>query len=91
MSNQPSFDRIRIVNHYIPDDESYQSSDEDAGKTPSHLDPQQSSSSHTSLIRLHPSLDLNNRLGDTDSEGDDDGEGLVLSVPPNGTHKHTTV
>uniref|UniRef100_A0A8C7QAI1 Ecotropic viral integration site 5 n=1 Tax=Oncorhynchus mykiss TaxID=8022 RepID=A0A8C7QAI1_ONCMY len=91
MSNQPSFDRIRIVNHYIPDDESYQSSDEDAGKTPSHLDPQQSSSSHTSLIRLHPSLDLNNRLGDTDSEGDDDGEGLVLSVPPNSTHKHTTV
>uniref|UniRef100_A0A8C8I7T2 Rab-GAP TBC domain-containing protein n=1 Tax=Oncorhynchus tshawytscha TaxID=74940 RepID=A0A8C8I7T2_ONCTS len=91
MSNEPSFDRIRIVNHYIPDDESYQSSDEDAGKTPSHLDPQQSSSSHTSLIRLHPSLDLNNRLGDTDSEGDDDGEGLVLSVPPNGTHKHTTV
>ncbi|XP_035592980.1 ecotropic viral integration site 5 protein homolog isoform X3 [Oncorhynchus keta] len=91
MSNQPSFDRIRIVNHYIPDDESYQSSDEDAGKTPSHLDPQQSSSSHTSLVRLHPSLDLNNRLGDTDSEGDDDEEGLVLSVPPNGTHKHTTV
>uniref|UniRef100_A0A673Y157 Ecotropic viral integration site 5 n=1 Tax=Salmo trutta TaxID=8032 RepID=A0A673Y157_SALTR len=91
MSNQPSFDRIRIVNHYIPDDESYQSSDEDAGKTPSHLDPQQSSSSHTSLIRLHPSLDLDNRLGDTDSEGDDDGEGLVLSVPPNGTHKHTIV
>ncbi|XP_041696200.2 EVI5-like protein isoform X1 [Coregonus clupeaformis] len=86
MSNQPAFDGIHIVNHYIPDDESYHSSDEDAGvgKTPSHLDHQHSS---ISRIRLHPSLGL----GDTDSEGEDDGEGLVLSVPPTGTHKHTTV
>ncbi|XP_045063636.1 EVI5-like protein isoform X3 [Coregonus clupeaformis] len=92
MSNQPAFDGIHIVNHYIPDDESDHSSDEDTGlgKTPSHLNPQQSSSSHSSLVRLHPSLDPT--LGDTDSEGDDDdGEGLVLSVPPNITHKHTTV
>uniref|UniRef100_A0A673WBX2 Ecotropic viral integration site 5 n=1 Tax=Salmo trutta TaxID=8032 RepID=A0A673WBX2_SALTR len=86
MSNQPAFDGIHIVNHYIPDDESYHSSDEDTGvgKTPSHLDHQHSS---ISRIRLHPSLGL----GDTDSEGDDDGQGLVLSVPPIGTHKHTTV
>ncbi|XP_038858687.1 ecotropic viral integration site 5 protein homolog isoform X3 [Salvelinus namaycush] len=86
MSNQPAFDGIHIVNHYIPDDESYHSSDEDTGvgKTPSHLDHQHSS---ISRIRLHPSLGLR----DTDSEGDDDGEGLVLSVPPIGTHKHTTV
>uniref|UniRef100_A0A8C8I218 Rab-GAP TBC domain-containing protein n=1 Tax=Oncorhynchus tshawytscha TaxID=74940 RepID=A0A8C8I218_ONCTS len=86
MSNQPAFDGIHIVNHYIPDDESYHSSDEDTslGKTPSHLDHQHSS---ISRIRLHPSLGL----GDTDSEGDDDGHGLVLSVPPIGTHKHTTV
>ncbi|XP_055800076.1 ecotropic viral integration site 5 protein homolog isoform X2 [Salvelinus fontinalis] len=86
MSNQPAFDGIHIVNHYIPDDESYHSSDEDTGvgKTPSHLDHQHSS---ISRIRLHPSLGLR----DTDSEGDDDGQGLVLSVPPIGTHKHTTV
>ncbi|XP_071202058.1 ecotropic viral integration site 5 protein homolog isoform X3 [Salvelinus alpinus] len=86
MSNQPAFDGIHIVNHYIPDDESYHSSDEDTGvgKTPSHLDRQHSS---ISRIRLHPSLGLR----DTDSEGDDDGQGLVLSVPPIGTHKHTTV
>ncbi|KAM9478819.1 ecotropic viral integration site 5 protein homolog isoform 5-T5 [Salvelinus alpinus] len=86
MYNQPAFDGIHIVNHYIPDDESYHSSDEDTGvgKTPSHLDRQHSS---ISRIRLHPSLGLR----DTDSEGDDDGQGLVLSVPPIGTHKHTTV
>uniref|UniRef100_A0A8C7Q564 Ecotropic viral integration site 5 n=1 Tax=Oncorhynchus mykiss TaxID=8022 RepID=A0A8C7Q564_ONCMY len=74
MSNQPAFDGIHIVNHYIPDDESYHSSDEDTGvgKTPSHLDHQHSS---ISRIRLNPSLGL----GDTDSEGDDDGHGLVLS------------
>uniref|UniRef100_A0A8C7VM49 Ecotropic viral integration site 5 n=1 Tax=Oncorhynchus mykiss TaxID=8022 RepID=A0A8C7VM49_ONCMY len=86
MSNQPAFDGIHIVNHYIPDDESYHSSDEDTGvgKTPSHLDHQHSS---ISRIRLNPSLGL----GDTDSEGDDDGHGLVLSVPPIGIHKHTTV
>uniref|UniRef100_A0A6Q2YKD5 Rab-GAP TBC domain-containing protein n=1 Tax=Esox lucius TaxID=8010 RepID=A0A6Q2YKD5_ESOLU len=92
MSNQPSFDGIHIVNHYIPDDALYHSSDEDAGlsKAPSHLEPRQSSS-HTRRIRLHPSLDPTLGLGDTDSDGEDDGEGLVLSVPSNSVHKHTTV
>uniref|UniRef100_A0A8C7KQ64 Ecotropic viral integration site 5 n=1 Tax=Oncorhynchus kisutch TaxID=8019 RepID=A0A8C7KQ64_ONCKI len=77
MSNQPAFDGIHIVNHYIPDDESYHSSDEDTGvgKTPSHLDHQHSS---ISRIRLHPSLGL----GDTDSEGDDDGHGSPSSPQP---------
>uniref|UniRef100_A0A8C8I0V5 Rab-GAP TBC domain-containing protein n=1 Tax=Oncorhynchus tshawytscha TaxID=74940 RepID=A0A8C8I0V5_ONCTS len=77
MSNQPAFDGIHIVNHYIPDDESYHSSDEDTslGKTPSHLDHQHSS---ISRIRLHPSLGL----GDTDSEGDDDGHGSPSAPQP---------
>ncbi|XP_015456867.3 EVI5-like protein isoform X1 [Astyanax mexicanus] len=84
LPNQTSFDGVHIVNHYGGDDESYQSSDEEAMKLPSHL----SSRSGTGRITLHP------RLEDSDSEGDEDGEGLRLtvpSVPSNSSHKTTTV
>uniref|UniRef100_A0A3B1JP18 Ecotropic viral integration site 5 n=1 Tax=Astyanax mexicanus TaxID=7994 RepID=A0A3B1JP18_ASTMX len=84
LPNQTSFDGVHIVNHYGGDDESYQSSDEEAMKLPSHL----SSRPGTGRITLHP------RLEDSDSEGDEDGEGLRLtvpSVPSNSSHKTTTV
>uniref|UniRef100_A0A8B9K4K9 Ecotropic viral integration site 5b n=1 Tax=Astyanax mexicanus TaxID=7994 RepID=A0A8B9K4K9_ASTMX len=71
LPNQTSFDGVHIVNHYGGDDESYQSSDEEAMKLPSHL----SSRPGTGRITLHP------RLEDSDSEGDEDGEGLRLTVP----------
>ncbi|XP_053285766.1 ecotropic viral integration site 5 protein homolog isoform X4 [Pleuronectes platessa] len=88
LANQPSFDGIHIVNHYVGD-ESYQSSDEDGVKAPTLQDTQPRSSSR---VRLRPNL------GDTDSEeeeeeeedDDDDGEALRLSVPPS-SHKSTTV
>ncbi|XP_060934543.1 ecotropic viral integration site 5 protein homolog isoform X3 [Limanda limanda] len=86
LANQPSFDGIHIVNHYVGD-ESYQSSDEDGVKAPTLQDTQPRSGSR---IRLRPNL------RDTDSEEEeeeeeDDGEALRLSVPPSGGHKSTTV
>ncbi|XP_029904778.1 ecotropic viral integration site 5 protein homolog isoform X2 [Myripristis murdjan] len=83
LPSQPNFDGIHIVNHYVGDDESYHSSDEDAIKHPNLLDTQQRGSS--GRIRLHPNL------ADTDSEGEEDGEALRLSVASNGSHKSTTV
>ncbi|XP_039984380.1 ecotropic viral integration site 5 protein homolog isoform X2 [Xiphias gladius] len=81
LANQPTFDGIHIVNHYVEDDESYQSSDEDGVKDPTHKETHRRSSGR---IRLRPNL------GDTDSE-EEDGEALRLSVPQSGSHKSTTV
>ncbi|XP_072540234.1 ecotropic viral integration site 5 protein homolog isoform X3 [Salminus brasiliensis] len=81
LPDQTNFDGIHIVNHYGGDDESYQSSDEEGMKLPSHL----SSLPGTGRITLHPQLE------DSDSEGDEDGEGLRLMVPSNSSHKTTTV
>ncbi|XP_066519201.1 ecotropic viral integration site 5 protein homolog isoform X3 [Hoplias malabaricus] len=78
---QTSFDGIHMVNHYARDDESGQSSDEDGMKLPSHL----GALPGTGRITLHPQLE------DSDSEGDEDGEGLRLMVPSNSSHKTTTV
>ncbi|XP_068600057.1 ecotropic viral integration site 5 protein homolog [Brachionichthys hirsutus] len=68
----PSFDGIHIISHYVGDDVSYQSSDEDGVK-----DSQQRAGGR---LRLHPIL------GDTESEDeeeeDDDEDALRLSVPP---------
>ncbi|XP_069378634.1 ecotropic viral integration site 5 protein homolog isoform X2 [Paralichthys olivaceus] len=88
LANQPSFDGIHIVSHYVGDNESYQSSDEDGVKAPNLQVSQQRSSGR---IKLLPNL------GDTDSEEDEeeeeeeDGEALRLSVPPSGSHKSTSV
>ncbi|XP_040926166.1 ecotropic viral integration site 5 protein homolog isoform X5 [Betta splendens] len=76
--NQPTFDGIHIINHYVG--ESYQSSDEDGIKDSTLADSQR-----RSRIRLHPNL------RDSDSEEEEDGEELRLSVPHSGNHKSTTV
>lgn len=83
LANQPAFDGIHIVNHYVGDDGSYQSSDEDGVKVPNLQDTQQRSGGR---IRLRPNL------GDTDSEEEEeDEEALRLSVPQSGSQKSTTV
>ncbi|KAG7276274.1 hypothetical protein CRUP_015597 [Coryphaenoides rupestris] len=82
-----SFDGIHIIHHYTGGGESYASSDEDSAKGavlvggPMRV----SGSSGSGRIRLHPNLD------DTDSEGEDDGETLRLSLPSSAPHKSTTV
>ncbi|MCJ8729703.1 hypothetical protein PDJAM_G00109430 [Pangasius djambal] len=81
LPDRTNFDRIHIVNHYGGDDESYQSSDEDGLKLPLKVTPRQGGG----RITLHP------QLGDTDSEADEDGESLRLTVPSNSSHKSTTV
>ncbi|XP_030647102.1 EVI5-like protein isoform X2 [Chanos chanos] len=81
LPDPPNFDGIHIVNHYVPDDEPYQSSDEDAVKIPHLLE----SHPRGNRITLHPNLE------DSDSDGDSDSMGLQLSVPPNPSHKTTTV
>ncbi|XP_026120112.1 ecotropic viral integration site 5 protein homolog isoform X2 [Carassius auratus] len=81
LAGQPSFDGIHIVNHYGGDNESYQSSDEDGVK----LSPQLTSHQVRGRITLHPNLE------DSESEGDEEGDTLRLSVSSNGSHKTTTV
>ncbi|XP_043098708.1 ecotropic viral integration site 5 protein isoform X5 [Puntigrus tetrazona] len=81
LPGQASFDGIHIVNHYGGDNESYQSSDEDGVK----LSPQLTSHQVRGRITLHPNLE------DSESEGDEEGDALRLSVPSNGSHKTTTV
>ncbi|XP_022076087.2 ecotropic viral integration site 5 protein homolog isoform X3 [Acanthochromis polyacanthus] len=85
LASQPTFDGIHIVNHYVGDNESYQSSDEDGVPDSTLQDPQQRSGGR---IRLRPNL------VDTDSdeeEEEEDGEALRLSVPQSSSHKSTTV
>ncbi|XP_035508633.1 ecotropic viral integration site 5 protein homolog isoform X2 [Morone saxatilis] len=82
LANQPTFDGIHIVNHYVGDDGSYQSSDEDGVKDPTLQDSQHRSRGR---IRLRPNLQ------DTDSEEEEDEDALRLSVPQSGSHKSTTV
>ncbi|XP_052414473.1 ecotropic viral integration site 5 protein isoform X3 [Carassius gibelio] len=81
LAGQPSFDGIHIVNHYGGDNESYQSSDEDGVK----LSPQLTSHQVRGRITLHPNLE------DSESEGDEEGDTLRISVSSNGSHKTTTV
>ncbi|XP_045905793.1 EVI5-like protein isoform X2 [Micropterus dolomieu] len=81
LANQSAFDGIHIVNHYVGDDGSYQSSDEDGVKDPTLQDTQQRCGGR---VRLRPNL------VDTDSDEEDE-EALRLSVPQSGGHKSTTV
>lgn len=81
LPNQHSFDGIHIVNHYGGDNESYQSSDEDGVKLSPHLTAHQI----RGRITLHPNLE------DSESEGDEEGDALRLTVPSNVSHKTTTV
>uniref|UniRef100_A0A8C7ZTU8 Ecotropic viral integration site 5b n=2 Tax=Oryzias sinensis TaxID=183150 RepID=A0A8C7ZTU8_9TELE len=75
LPSQPTFDGIHIVNHYTGGvDDAYRSSDDDGAAPPQQRGRR--------LIRLHPAL------GDSDSE--EDGETLRLTVPQN-NHKSTTV
>ncbi|KAJ8418550.1 hypothetical protein AAFF_G00000490 [Aldrovandia affinis] len=81
LADPPSFDGIHIVNHYIADNGSYHSSDEEVGKSllcgvPSLFETRPDAR----RIVLHPTVD-------TDSEEEDD-EALRLSVPPAGDHAH---
>lgn len=84
LASQPTFDGIHIVNHYVGDNESYQSSDEDGVKDSTLQDPQQRSGGR---IRLRPNLVDT----DSDEEEEEDGEALRLSVPQSSSHKSTTV
>ncbi|XP_048844727.1 ecotropic viral integration site 5 protein homolog isoform X4 [Brienomyrus brachyistius] len=85
-SSRLDFDSIHIVNHYIADDESYHSSDDDAAGDPACLAvsrafvPRQDAK----RILLHPNL------AESDSDGEED---LHLSVPSEApsSHKTTTV
>ncbi|XP_029284896.1 EVI5-like protein [Cottoperca gobio] len=86
LANQPTFDGIHIVNHYVGDNGSYQSSDEDGVKGPSL---------QAARLRIGGRIRLRPNLGDTDSDEDDeeeeDEDALRLSVPQSGSHKSTTV
>ncbi|KAM9762952.1 ecotropic viral integration site 5 protein homolog isoform 4-T6 [Menidia menidia] len=82
LNAQSTFDGIHIVNHYVGMDESYQSSDDDIVKDPNLQDPQER---NRRRIKLHP------ELRDTDSEEEEDGEALRISVPQASSQKSTTV
>ncbi|CAL8271497.1 unnamed protein product [Arctogadus glacialis] len=85
---QPSYDGIHIVNHYTGGSgvgEPYHSSDEDSAKG-AVLAGGGLGGVGPGRIRLHPNLD------DTDSDGEDDGETLRLSLPSSAPpHKSTAV
>ncbi|XP_055068425.1 ecotropic viral integration site 5 protein homolog isoform X3 [Misgurnus anguillicaudatus] len=81
LTNQPSFDGIHIVNHYGGDHESYPSSDEDGVK----MSPCLTGRQIRGRITLHPNL------GDSESDDDEDGDDLQLTVPSNDNRKTTTV
>ncbi|KAG7488240.1 hypothetical protein MATL_G00032340 [Megalops atlanticus] len=81
LSDLPSFDGIHMVNHYMGDNESYLSSDEDMGKNRlCGVSAPFKSRPDARRIVLHPNL------VDMDSEEEEDG--LHLSVPSNGSHAH---
>ncbi|XP_066548315.1 ecotropic viral integration site 5 protein homolog isoform X3 [Amia ocellicauda] len=82
LSDQPTFDGIHIVNHYIGDDESYHSSDEDVMSNSIGKDMLRAVSHPFDHRREIPRIVLHPNLGDTDSDNDD--ESLSLSVPTEG-------
>lgn len=84
LTNQANFDSIHIVNHYVGDDGSYQSSDEEGVKDAALED---AGPRGGVRIRLRPNL----RDTDSEEEEEDDDEALRLSVPQSGSSKSTTV
>uniref|UniRef100_A0A8C9V8C3 Ecotropic viral integration site 5 n=2 Tax=Scleropages formosus TaxID=113540 RepID=A0A8C9V8C3_SCLFO len=86
LSGQPTFDGIHIVNHYVGDDDSYHSSDEDMGKDPSITVPSSfGQRQEARRIVLHPNL------VESDSDGEEDGLRLSLPSEALNSHKTTTV
>ncbi|XP_035269436.1 ecotropic viral integration site 5 protein homolog isoform X3 [Anguilla anguilla] len=87
LTKPPAFDRLHIVSHYIGDDESYHSSDDDVGKNLLCAVPRPfESRPGGGRIVLRPNLP------DTDSDEDEEEEeeSLRLSVPPAGGHAHNS-
>ncbi|XP_072560354.1 ecotropic viral integration site 5 protein homolog isoform X1 [Paramormyrops kingsleyae] len=86
-SSRLDFDSIHIVNHYIADDESYHSSDDDAAADPTCLPvsrafvPRQD----TKRILLHPNL------AESDSDGEEGSPHLCVPSEAPSSHKTTTV
>uniref|UniRef100_W5MB74 Ecotropic viral integration site 5 n=1 Tax=Lepisosteus oculatus TaxID=7918 RepID=W5MB74_LEPOC len=80
LSGQPTFDGIHIVNHYMGDDESYHSSDEEGLAGPVGRSAAASASRPFDPRRDVPRIVLRADLEDTDSE--DDEEPPSLTVPP---------
>lgn len=90
LSSQPTFDGIHIINHYVEDVGSYQSSDEDGVKGHALQDGQQRSGG--GRVRLRPNLrDTDSEEEEEEEDEDDNHEALRLSVPQSGSHKSTTV
>ncbi|KAJ4943777.1 hypothetical protein JOQ06_006272 [Pogonophryne albipinna] len=88
LANQTNFDGIHIVNHYVGDNGSYQSSDEDAGKGPGLPGAQQRSGGRIRLRPNIPDTDSEEEEEEEDEEEEDE-DSLRLSVPQ--SHKSTTV
>ncbi|XP_037325178.2 EVI5-like protein isoform X2 [Pungitius pungitius] len=86
--NQPNFDGIHIVNHYVGDHVTYQSSDEDGVKGPSLQETQQR---NRARIRLRANLRDTDSEEEEEDEDEEDEDSLRLTVPPSGSHKSTTV
>ncbi|XP_069050002.1 ecotropic viral integration site 5 protein homolog isoform X4 [Lepisosteus oculatus] len=80
LSGQPTFDGIHIVNHYMGDDESYHSSDEEGLAGPVGRSAAAGASRPFDPRRDVPRIVLRADLEDTDSE--DDEEPPSLTVPP---------
>ncbi|XP_034091549.1 ecotropic viral integration site 5 protein homolog isoform X4 [Gymnodraco acuticeps] len=89
LANQTNFDGIHIVNHYVGDNGSYQSSDEDAGKGPGLPGAQQRSGGRIRLRPNIPDTDSEEEEEEEEDEDEEDEDALRLSVPQ--SHKSTTV
>lgn len=86
-SSRLDFDSIHIVNHYIADDESYHSSDDDAASDPACLAVSRAfvPRRDAKRILLHPNL------AESDSDGEEGSPHLSVPAEAPSGHKTTTV